>query len=147
MKNALSLGQTPSETAPCEVSANLVIFQRRVDSKNTPIGAIFRAEDHAEGALVILQLGLGFWSHFAPPGSIQDREGLNSAHAVLSLFVLAPSRSYSPTLQALTSRCPFYCYTLLSTGGPFPTQYCVPRYTLATTLYVFRYLHDHSSIH
>lgn len=70
----------------------LVIFQRRVDSKNTPIEASLRRSGRAASALTILQLGFRVLEPFCSgTGSIPRiwRGGSEfRAHAVLSLFVL-----------------------------------------------------------
>lgn len=100
-KNARWRPARPHENAPCEFSADLVIFQRFFAPKNTPIGARMQRCAGRRPSLLIFQLGFGFWSHFARPGSMQNREGLNAAHAVLSLFVLRLSLSYTHTASTL----------------------------------------------
>lgn len=94
----------PNEFAPCEFSANLVIFQRCVDSKNTPIEANFQRKIGHLPSLATFQLGFGFWSHFARIRSMQNREGRNAAHAFiyfcLTLSLLHPHRINFTTLTS-----------------------------------------------
>lgn len=108
-KNARRLAERPHENAPCEFSADLVIFQRRFTPKNTPIRARMQRCAGHQPALLIFQLGFGFWSHFAP--SDRCRTGrVWMPRMPFYLFLSYGSRSPTPTRRRL-------CDALTSPSG------------------------------